>query len=54
MAVVTAELGRAALVDVPTVLLGVAAAVLLVRHELNSTWLILGGAATGFVVQRWG
>jgi chromate transporter len=54
MAVVTAELARAALVDVPTVLLGVAAAVLLVRLELNSTWLILGGAAAGFAVQRWG
>jgi len=47
MAVVTAQLGRAALVDVPTVLLACAAAVALLRFKVNSTWLVLAGAAVG-------
>ncbi|HEY3668366.1 MAG TPA: chromate transporter, partial [Polyangiaceae bacterium] len=50
MAVVTAQLGRAALVDVPTCLLALAATVLLVRYNLGSTWLVLGGAAVGFAI----
>ncbi|RKH54860.1 chromate efflux transporter [Corallococcus llansteffanensis] len=54
MAVVTAQLGRAALVDVPTVVLGLVAAVLLVRFKLNSTWLVLGGAAAGWAVHALG
>jgi chromate transporter len=49
MAVVAAQLGRAAIVDWPTALLGIAAAVLLLRFKLNSTWLVLGGAACGLV-----
>jgi chromate transporter len=48
MTVVTAQLGHAALIDVPTVVLAVVAAVLLVRFKLNATWLILGGAAAGW------
>jgi chromate transporter len=47
IAVVTAQLARAAIVDLPTALLGLAAAVLLVRFKLNATWLMLGGAALG-------
>ncbi|RKH34759.1 chromate efflux transporter [Corallococcus sicarius] len=54
MAVVTAQLGRAALVDVPTVVLGLVAAVLLVRFKLNSTWLVFGGAAAGWAVHALG
>lgn len=54
MTVVTIQLGRAALVDVPTVLLAVSAAVLLVRFKLNATWLVLGGAATGWSVHALG
>ncbi len=50
MAVVTAQLGRAALVDAPTVLLAVASAALLVRWKVNSTWLVLGGAALGWAL----
>jgi chromate transporter len=50
MAVVTAQLGRAALIDVPTCLLALAATVLLVRYNLGSTWLVLGGAAVGFAI----
>lgn len=54
MLAVTFELGRAALVDVPTVLLGATAAVLLFWFELNSTWLILGGAAIGYALHALG
>lgn len=50
MAVVTAQLGRAALVDGPTVALAILAAVLLVRYRLNSTWLVLAGAAAGLAL----
>jgi chromate transporter len=50
MAVVTAQLARAAVVDLPTALLGVLAAILLFRFRLNSAWLILGGAAAGGVI----
>lgn len=47
MAVVTWQLGRTALVDWLTISLAVAAAVWLLRYRVNSTWLILGGAALG-------
>ena len=50
MAVVTAQLARAALVDIPTLVLGVVAAVLLVRFKLNSSWLVLGGAFAGWAL----
>jgi chromate transporter len=51
MAVVTLQLCRAALVDLPTVLLAAASGVLLVRYRLNSTWLIAGGALVGIASQ---
>lgn len=54
MAVVTFQLGRAALVDVPAVLLMLAAAVVLIRFRINATWLILAGATLGWVVRGWG
>ena len=54
MAVVTAELGHAALIDVPTALLAIAAGVLLVRYKLNATWLVLGGAAAGWTLHALG
>jgi chromate transporter len=47
MAVVTVQLGRAALVDVPTALLALTASLALLRFKLNATWLMLGGAALG-------
>jgi chromate transporter len=47
MGVVTAQLGRAAIVDVPTALLALASGALLLRFRVNSTWLVLGGAAIG-------
>ena len=49
MAVVTWHLGRTALVDWPTVLLALAAAVLLLHYRLNSAWLVLGGATIGLL-----
>lgn len=50
MATVTWQLGRAALVDVWTVGLALASAVLLIRYRVNSAWLVLGGAAVGLLV----
>jgi chromate transporter len=48
MAVVTAQLGRAALVDAPTVALAAVCLALLVRWRVNATWLMAGGAAVGW------
>jgi chromate transporter len=50
MAVVTAQLARAAVVDLPTALLGALAVVLLLRFKLGSAGLILGGAGAGVVI----
>jgi chromate transporter len=50
MASVTYSLGRDAIIDLPTVLLALGSAVLLVRLRLNSLWLVLGGALIGFLV----
>jgi chromate transporter len=47
MAVVTVQLGRAALVDAITILLATASALLLLRFKVNSTWLVLGGGIVG-------
>ncbi len=49
MLVVTFQLARAAVVDVPTAALLVVAAVLLVRFKLNATWLVLGGGLCGWL-----
>lgn len=49
MAVVTCQLGRAALVDAPTLLLAGVSALLLVRYRVNSAWLVLGGGAVGLL-----
>ncbi len=54
MAGVTLQLGRAALVDVPTVLVALAAAVLLFRFKVNATWLIVGGAVVGLILSAVG
>ncbi|NVJ24814.1 chromate efflux transporter [Myxococcus sp. AM011] len=51
MAVVTWQLGRAALVDAWTVGLAIASAVLLLRFRVNSAWLVLGGGAVGWLVK---
>ena len=51
MAGVTWQLGRAAIVDVPTAVLAVAGAILLLRLRVNPTWLVLLGAASGFLTK---
>ena len=52
MAAVSWQLGRAAVVDLPTALLAVASAVLLLRFRVNSAWLVAGGAAAGLLLWR--
>ncbi len=47
MAVVTWHLGRAAILDLPTTLLAIVSAILLIRFRVNSLWLIFGGAVVG-------
>ncbi len=49
MAVVTFQLGRAALVDWLTAALALTSAFFLFRFKLNSAWLVAGGAAAGLV-----
>jgi len=49
MGAVLVQLARDALVDPVTILLGLVAAVLLLRYRVNSTWLVLGGAAAGLL-----
>lgn len=49
MAAVTLELARSAVVDGVTAGLAALAGALLIRYRINSTWLILGGAAVGLV-----
>ncbi|MFQ3647353.1 MAG: chromate efflux transporter [Anaerolinea sp.] len=50
MAAVTVRLTQSAVVDLPTLLLAVVAGVALIRFKVNSTWLILLGAAAGLVI----
>jgi chromate transporter len=50
MAVVTFQLGRAAIIDIPTIVLAAASAVILIRFRLNSAWLVLAGAIAGAVL----
>lgn len=50
MAGVTWQLGRAAIVDLPTTLLAVVAAVLLFRFQVNSAWLVLAGGVIGLAL----
>jgi chromate transporter len=49
MAVVTCQLAIVALTDWLTITLAIISAALLFRYRLNSTWLVLGGAAVGFI-----
>jgi chromate transporter len=47
MALVTWQLGRAAIVDWLTAALALAAAAILLATRLNSAWLVAGGALAG-------
>jgi chromate transporter len=50
MAGVTWQLGRAALVDIPTILLAAVAGILLFRFQINSAWLVLAGGLVGLAL----
>jgi chromate transporter len=50
MAAVTWQLGRAALIDLPTAAIALAAAALLFWREVNSAWLVLAGALAGWLI----
>ena len=52
MLVVTYQLGRAALVDITTLVLALISAFLLFRFRVNSAWLILGAAIVGWVLYK--
>jgi chromate transporter len=47
MAVVTVQLARSALVDVPTVVVALGSAIALIRFKVNTTWLVAAGAGVG-------
>jgi chromate transporter len=49
---VTITLARAALLDIPTIVIAMIAALLLLRWKMNSAWLILLGGIGGFVVRQ--
>lgn len=50
MAGVAWQLGRQAIVDVPTALFALGAAAVLLRFNLNSGWVVLAGGALGLLV----
>jgi chromate transporter len=54
MAYVGLQFGRAALINIPAVILAVLSTVLVFRYKINSTWLVLGGAATGIMLRMLG
>ncbi|HWL87905.1 MAG TPA: chromate transporter, partial [Polyangiaceae bacterium] len=51
MAVVLVQLGRTAIVDMPTLMLAIASGFVLIRWRINSAWLVLGGGMIGALVQ---
>jgi chromate transporter len=51
MAAVSYDLGRSAIVDLLTIGIAIASAVLLFRYRINSAWLVLGGAAIGIAAR---
>jgi chromate transporter len=50
MAVVTWDLGRSALIDIPALCIGAASAVALIQFRTNSAWLVIGGALAGLLI----
>jgi chromate transporter len=45
------QFAHAALVNLPAVVLALASALLVFRYKVNSTWLVLGGAVAGILLQ---
>ncbi|UJR83288.1 chromate efflux transporter [Sandaracinus amylolyticus] len=54
MVVVTVQLGLATIIDVPTLAIAVASAVVLVKWKPSATWLVVAGAALGWIVHALG
>jgi len=54
MAYVGLQFGRAALINIPAVILALLSTVLVFRYKINSTWLVLGGAAAGIALRLLG
>lgn len=54
MAYVGLQFGRAALINIPAIILAVLSALLVFRYKINSTWLVLGGAAAGIALRLLG
>jgi chromate transporter len=50
MAVVMVQLARTAFVDYGAIAIGITAAVLLFRYNVNTTWIVLGGMIIGIVI----
>jgi chromate transporter len=48
------QFGRAALVNAPAIILAVLSALLVFRYKMNSTWIVLGGAAAGVALRFMG
>jgi chromate transporter len=51
MAAVTVELARHTLIDWGTWLIALLSAAVLFRYKVNSAWLVLGGAAIGWLLK---
>jgi chromate transporter len=45
---------RAALVNIPAIVLAVVSALLVFRYKVNSAWLVLGGAIAGILIRAFG
>lgn len=52
MFVVTVQLAQVSFIDIYSFFIGVGSALLLLRYQLNSTWLILGGGALGILIHQ--
>jgi chromate transporter len=48
------QFARAALVNVPAIVLAVISAVLVFRYKVNSAWLVVGGALAGILLRAFG
>jgi len=44
------QLGRVSVIDIPTLVIAMVAALLLLRYKINSAWLVLGGALSGVAI----
>jgi chromate transporter len=53
LAAVTLQLGRAALVDITTVIVAAVSAPLLIYSRVNSAWLIFAAGMAGLIATRW-